>query len=95
MNKTELSAALAEQTGLSKSASANTISALLDIISKELKNGGNVQLIGFGTFDSSQRKARNGRNPQTGKTMKIKAKTVPVFRAGQSLKDAVEKTKKK
>lgn len=95
MNKTELTSALAGETGLSKAAAGKAVNALTDIITKELKGGGDVRIIGFGTFDTSKRQARTGRNPQTGKKMKIKARTVPVFRAGSGLKEAVSKAKKK
>lgn len=91
MNKTELISAVAEKTGHSKAATGEAINSLVEAITEELKNGGEVRLIGFGTFATHKRKARNGRNPQTGKKMKIKAKTVPVFRAGQTLKDSVAK----
>ena len=89
MNKTELISAVAEKTGHSKAATGEAINSLIAAVTEELKKGGEVRLIGFGTFTTHKRKARNGRNPQTGKKMKIKAKTVPVFRPGQGLKDAV------
>jgi DNA-binding protein HU-beta len=95
MTKTELAAALAERTGQTKTAAGSSINALVDIVTEELKQGGDVRLIGFGTFATRKREARTGRNPQTGKKMKIKARTVPVFRPGSGLKDAVASSKKK
>ena len=68
-----------------------TLNALIEIISDELKNGGKVQLVGFGTFETRNRAARKGRNPQTGAEMKIPASTSPVFKAGKALKDIVNK----
>ena len=89
MNKTELVAAMAEQTQLSKKDTEAALKAFVDVVSAELKNGGKVQLVGFGTFEVSERAAREGRNPQTGKTMKIEACKAPKFKAGKALKDAV------
>ena len=82
MNKTELVAAMAEQTNLSKK-----LKAFTDIVADELKKGEKVQLVGFGTFEVSERAAREGRNPQTGETMEIKASKTPKFKAGKALKD--------
>lgn len=89
MNKTELTAAVAEKTGLSKSAAAAAVQAVTDVITEELAAGGKVQLVGFGTFDVTERAAREGRNPQTGETMTISASKAPKFKAGKALKDAV------
>ena len=89
MNKTELVAAMAEQTQLSKKDAEAALKAFIDVVSEEMKKGEKVQLVGFGTFEVSERAAREGRNPQTGKTMKIAACKAPKFKAGKALKDAV------
>ena len=92
MNKTELVDAVAASTGLTKTDTKKTIDAVFEEITKALKKGDPVQLIGFGTFKTSERKkAREGRNPQTGATIKIAARKVPAFSAGAALKDAVNK----
>ena len=91
MNKTELVAAMAEQAGISKKDAEAALKAFTDTVSKELKRGGKVHLVGFGTFETSTRAARTGRNPQTGKEMKIKASKAPKFKAGKALKDLVNK----
>ena len=87
MNKTELVAAMAEQTQLSKKDTEAALKAFVDVVAAELKNGGKVQLVGFGTFEVSERAAREGRNPQTGESMQIKASKTPKFKAGKALKD--------
>ena len=89
MNKTELVAAMAEQAGLSKKDAEAALKAFTDVVANELKANGKVQLVGFGTFEVSERAAREGRNPQTGDTMKIEASKAPKFKAGKALKDAV------
>ncbi len=89
MNKGELIEAIAKVTE-TKAAAAKVLDATLTAITKSLKKGDPVTLIGFGTFKVSKRKARIGRNPQTGKPLKIKAKKVPVFKAGAALKKAVK-----
>lgn len=89
MNKTELVAAIAEQAGVSKKDAEKTLKAFTDVVADELKKGGKVQLVGFGTFEVSERAAREGRNPQTGKAMKIKASKAPKFKAGKALKDSL------
>ncbi len=89
MNKTELVDAIAKQAGLSKKDSEAAVKAFTDVVSKALKKGDKVQLVGFGTFEVAKRAARTGRNPQTGKEMKIKASKAPKFKAGKALKDAV------
>ena len=89
MNKTELVAAIAEQTELSKKDAEKALKAFTDIVADELKKGEKVQLVGFGTFEVSERAAREGRNPQTGETMKIEASKSPKFKAGKALKDMV------
>ena len=89
MNKTEFIAAVAEKAEISKKDSEKALKAFVDVVSKELKNGGKIQLVGFGTFEVSERAAREGRNPQTGETMKIEASKSPKFKAGKALKDAI------
>jgi DNA-binding protein HU-beta len=89
MNKTELVAAMAEQTGLTKKDAEAALKAFTDTVSKQLKKGDKVQLVGFGTFEVTKRAAREGRNPQTGKAMKIKASKAPKFKAGKALKDLI------
>lgn len=89
MNKTELIAAVAEKAEVSKKDSEKALKAFIDVVTDELKNGGKIQLVGFGTFEVSERAAREGRNPQTGKTMKIEACKAPKFKAGKALKDAI------
>ena len=87
MNKTELVAAVADQAGLSKKDAEKALKAFTDVVAEELKKGGKVQLVGFGTFEVSQRAAREGRNPQSGAVMKIAASKAPKFKAGKALKD--------
>ena len=89
MNKSELVAAIAEQTELTKKQAEAALKAFIDVTSDELKKGGKVQLVGFGTFEVSERAARDGRNPQTGEAMQIKASKAPKFKAGSALKDAL------
>ena len=89
MNKTELIAAIAEKAGISKKDSEKALKAFVDVVTEQLKNDDKVQLVGFGTFEVSKRAAREGRNPQTGKTMKIEACKAPKFKAGKALKDAI------
>ena len=89
MNKTELTAAIAEQAGISKKDAEKALKAFTDVVADELKKGEKVQLVGFGTFEVTSRAAREGRNPQTGNTMKIAACKAPKFKAGKALKDAV------
>ncbi len=89
MNKSELVAAMASAAELSKKDAEKALKAFEDVVTEELKNGGKVQLVGFGTFEVSSRAAREGRNPRTGKAMDIKASKAPRFKAGKSLKDAV------
>ncbi len=91
MNRTELIAAVASQAELSKKDSEKALKAFVDVVTEELKKGNKIQLVGFGTFETSERAAREGRNPQTGKTMKIAACKAPKFKAGKALKDAVNK----
>lgn len=89
MNKTELVAAIADQAGLSKKDAEKALKAFTDTVTAELKKGEKVQLVGFGTFEVSERAAREGRNPQTGKAMKNAASKAPKFKAGKALKVAV------
>jgi len=89
MNKTELIAAIAEQAEISKKDAEKALKAFVHVVTEQLKEGEKVQLVGFGTFEVSERAAREGRNPQTGKTMKIAACKAPKFKAGKALKDAV------
>ena len=89
MNKTELIAAMAEQAGISKKDAEKALKAFTDVVTEEMKKGGKIQLVGFGTFEVSERAAREGRNPQTGKTMPIPASKTPKFKAGKALKDII------
>lgn len=89
MNKAELVAAMADQSGLSKKDTEKALKAFTDVVAEELKKGGKVQLVGFGTFEVSQRAAREGRNPQSGAVMKIPASKAPKFKAGKALKDSI------
>ena len=89
MNKTELVEAMAEKAELSKKDSEKALKAFIDVVSEELKNGGKIQLVGFGTFEVSERAARTGKNPQTGAAIQIPASKAPKFKAGKALKDAV------
>ncbi len=91
MNKTELVAAIAEKSELSKKDAEKALKAFVDTVSEELQKGEKIQLVGFGTFETSKRAARTGKNPQTGKEIKIAACTAPKFKAGKALKDAVNK----
>ncbi|HSM99149.1 MAG TPA: HU family DNA-binding protein [Gallionella sp.] len=89
MNKSDLVDAIAKSAEISKAAAARALDATVDTIKKALKKGDTVSLVGFGTFKVGKRAARNGRNPRTGATIKIKAAKVPKFSAGKGLKDAV------
>ena len=91
MNKQELVEAIAHSTKLSKKDTELVLGAFIETVTKELKKKGKVQLVGFGTFEVSKRAAREGRNPQTGATMKIPAAYAPKFKAGKALKDLVNK----
>ena len=85
MNKTELVAAISEKTELTKKDSEKALKALIDVVAEELKKGEKVQLVGFGTFEVSERAARTGKNPQTGAEIKIAACKAPKFKAGKAL----------
>ena len=89
MNKTELIAAVAEKAEISKKDAEKAVKAFTDVVSEELVNGGKIQLVGFGTFEVSERPAREGRNPRTGETMTIAATKTPKFTVGKALKDMV------
>lgn len=89
MNKSELIDQIAKSADLSKAAAGRALDATIVAVKGSLKKGGEVSLVGFGTFYVSKRAARAGRNPQTGAAIKIKAAKVPKFRAGKALKDAV------
>ena len=89
MNKTEFIAAVAEKAEISKKDSEKALKAFVDAVAEQLKAGDKVQLVGFGTFEVSERAAREGRNPQTGETMTIAACKAPKFKAGKALKDAI------
>ena len=91
MNKTELVAAIAEKTELTKKNSEKALKAFIDVVTEELKKGEKVQLVGFGTFEVAKRNARTGKNPQTGKAIKIPACKAPKFKAGKALKETVNK----
>ena len=89
MNKTEFIAAVAEKAEISKKDSEKALKAFVDVVAEQLKAGDKVQLVGFGTFEVSERAAREVRNPQTGETMTIAACKAPKFKAGKALKDAI------
>jgi DNA-binding protein HU-beta len=89
VNKNDLIASLADDMDISKADATRAVDSILKIIEKALKKGGEVRLVGFGTFSVVKRKASEGRNPRTGETIKIPASKQPKFKAGKSLKDAV------
>ncbi len=89
MNKTELAKAMADSADISVAAAGRALDGMVEAITQALKDGDQVSLIGFGTFSVRDRAARTGRNPRTGETLEIKASKNPVFKAGKSLKDAV------
>jgi len=89
MNKSEFVDAVAESADIPKSTAGKAVDAMVDVISTSLKRGQQVSLVGFGTFLTRDREARQGRNPRTGETIQIKASRVPSFKAGKGLKDAV------
>ena len=91
MNKTELIAAIAAKTGETKKDAEATLNAFVNVVSETLAKGDKVQLVGFGSFEVRKRAARKGRNPQTKEEIKIPASKAPVFKAGQALKDLVNK----
>lgn len=89
MNKSELIDAIASEADISKASAGRALDSVINSITGALSKGDSVSLVGFGTFSVKQRAARTGRNPQTGETIQIKAATVPGFKAGKALKDAV------
>ena len=89
MNKTELVAAIAEKTGLTKKDAEGAVKAFTDTVAEQLKAGDKIQLVGFGTFEVTERAARTGKNPQTGEAINIPASKAPKFKAGKALKDVV------
>ena len=91
MNKTELIAAVAEKSGLSKKDSEAAVAATIAAITEALKAEDKVQIVGFGSFEVKERQARTGRNPKTGEAVEIAASKAPAFKAGKALKDAVAK----
>lgn len=91
MNKQQLVESVMAKTELSKKAAENFVNAFVETVSDALAEGDKVQLIGFGTFETRERGAREARNPQTGETLTIDAKRVPAFKAGKALKDAINK----
>ena len=95
MNKTELVDAIAKKASISKKDAEAAVKAFTEAVTAELKKGGKVQLVGFGTFEVAKRAAREGKNPQTGEKIKIAACKAPKFKAGASLKQSVNSSKKK
>ena len=91
MNKSELIDAIASEADISKASAGRALDSMLSSVTGALSNGDSVSLVGFGTFSVKQRAARTGRNPQTGAAIQIKAATVPGFKAGKALKEAVNK----
>ena len=89
MNKNDLVASVANDSGLSKADSAKAVDSVFDSISRALSGGSDVRLVGFGTFSVAQRRASEGRNPRTGEKIQIPASKQPKFKAGKALKDAV------
>ena len=91
MNKAELITSMAEKSQLTKKDAETALKAFIDSVQEALENGEKVQLVGFGTFETRERAAREGRNPRTKETITIPASTVPVFKAGKEFKDRVNK----
>ena len=91
MNKTDLIAAVAEKSALSKKDAEKAVNAVITTIEESLKNNEKVQIVGFGGFETKTREARMGRNPKTQESIEIPATTVPVFKAGKALKDKIAK----
>jgi DNA-binding protein HU-beta len=89
VNKSELIKHIADKSDISQAAAGRALGSLIEAVTKTLKKGGTVSLVGFGSFSVTKRKARSGRNPSTGATIKIKAAKVPRFRPGKGLKDAL------
>lgn len=91
MNKTELIAAVAEKSGLSKKDADNAVNAMLDVVVETLSQGDKVQIVGFGTFEVRSRSERQGRDPRTNNPITIPASKSPAFKAGKAFKDAVDR----
>ena len=91
MNKAELITSMAEKSQLTKKDAESALKAFIDSVQEALEGGDKVQLVGFGTFETRERAAREGRNPRTKEVIKIPATTVPVFKAGKEFKDKVNK----
>ena len=91
MNKTELVNAIAKEANVKQTEAENVFNATIDCISNALSKGDKITLVGFGTFETKKRSAREGRNPKTGETIQIKESIVPSFKAGKTLKDKVNK----
>ncbi|HOD65795.1 MAG TPA: HU family DNA-binding protein [candidate division Zixibacteria bacterium] len=91
MTKDEMIAHIAEASGITKRQATSALDAFMDGVTRQLKKNEKISFAGFGTFAVSQRKARTGRNPQTGEAIKIPATRVPVFKAGKNLKEAIKK----
>ena len=89
MNRAELIAAMAKKADLTQKDAEKALKAFTDVVATELKNGGKIQLVGFGTFEVNERGEREGRNPRSGETVTIAASKSPKFKAGKALKDAV------
>ncbi|MEJ2611063.1 MAG: HU family DNA-binding protein [Candidatus Thiodiazotropha sp.] len=89
MNKAELIEAIAESADISKAAAGRALDGMVNAVTETMKAGDTLSLVGFGTFSVKERAARDGRNPQTGETIKIKASKIPSFKAGKALKDAI------
>ena len=89
MKRTDLVAAIAEKTELSKKDAEKALKAFTEVVAEELKKGQKIQLVGFGTFEVAERAAREGRNPITGETIKIAASKAPKFKAGSQLKESI------
>lgn len=89
MNKGELVASIADKAGITQSQAESALSATLESIQDALKSGDSVSLVGFGTFSANERPARDGRNPRTGETIKIAAKTVAKFKPGKKLSESL------
>ena len=94
MNKAELISKLADDAGITKTQANAALDSFVEAVTKTLKGGGKVSLVGFGTFSVSKRAARNGRNPQTGEVIKIKARKVPKFKAGKEFSTKIGSGKK-
>ena len=90
MNKTELVAAMAENSGLSKKDAEKALNAFIESVENAVKSGDKVSLIGFGTFEARERAARTGKNPRTGEAVRIEACKIPAFKAGKAFRDIVK-----